>query len=285
MNSHNRPIWLHWAKSKVVDANWGDALNPVLVSYLAQRPVLHAKELPSGTEESIYSAIGSHLSKSNANWTVWGTGFIDSADTIKAAPREIAAVRGPLSRRKLQELDVDCPEIFGDAAIFFPCMHQPPREVRWELGVIQHVREAGVVPLPAQDEFLSVKVIDITGELTAVIDEITSCRRIVSSSLHGIIASHSFGVPATWVKFSDKPVGDGFKFKDYWASVGRFDIEPFIPTAETTMKDLAALRSPIANAIDTDKLIAACPFIDDDRRAEISSQMRGQYRMHEIVGQ
>jgi pyruvyltransferase len=131
MNGKDSPVWLHWAKSKVIDVNWGDVLNPVLISYLAQRPVHHAKDLPADAPDSVYSAIGSHLSKCKANWIVWGTGFISGDDTIKAPPRGIAAVRGPLSRRKLQDIGVDCPEVFGDAAVFFPVMHQPPREVRW----------------------------------------------------------------------------------------------------------------------------------------------------------
>jgi hypothetical protein len=49
---------------------------------------------------------------------------------------------------------------------------------------------------------------------------LTSCRRIISSSLHGIIFAHAFDIPAAWVKISPRVIGDGFKFFDYYSSIG-----------------------------------------------------------------
>ena len=63
------------------------------------------------------------------------------------------------------------------------------------------------------------KVIDLhTKEVKSVIDEITSCMRIVSSSLHGIIVAHAYGIPALWVQ-NNYVDTDGFKFYDYFSSV------------------------------------------------------------------
>jgi hypothetical protein len=42
----------------------------------------------------------------------------------------------------------------------------------------------------------------------------------VSSSLHGIIVAHAFGIPAAWLRWSDKLSGDGVKFRDHAALVG-----------------------------------------------------------------
>ena len=49
---------------------------------------------------------------------------------------------------------------------------------------------------------------------------IQSCRIVVASSLHAIIFSHSFGVPALF--FSDV---DGYKFLDYYSVYDRIVYE------------------------------------------------------------
>lgn len=54
------------------------------------------------------------------------------------------------------------------------------------------------------------------------IDQILSCEMILSSSLHGIIVADAYGVPNLWCKFTDyEAPGKGFKFKDYYLSVGK----------------------------------------------------------------
>jgi len=63
-------------------------------------------------------------------------------------------------------------------------------------------------------------VIDILNkDPLEVARQIASCRKIVSSSLHGIIAAHAYGIPAAWVEFSNQLAGDGIKFADHFASV------------------------------------------------------------------
>lgn len=278
-------VWLHWSADALIGRNWGDKLNPALVRFLSGRKVRHGNELPADRgDRTVYSVIGSHIARSEAHWTVWGTGFISLDQKMRAAPKQICAVRGPLTQRKLTGMGIACPQVYGDAALLYPAMHAAPRAIKYDLGIIQHIREAGEIPLPPMDDAVSVKVIDITGGLTEVIDEIVSCRRIVSSSLHGQIAAHAYGVPASWVSFSDRPKGDGFKFRDYWATAGNAEVQPTPVTAATTMRDLAALRTPVTEVLDLDALIDCCPFMDDDRKHKVSRLVRKNFRMHDLLG-
>ncbi|WBQ19334.1 glycosyltransferase family 2 protein [Sphingobium yanoikuyae] len=280
------PIWLHWAHDKVIGTNWGDKLNPALATFLAQRPVKHWKDAPEISDmQPVYSVIGSHIARSKENSVIWGTGFLSSEEEIKSTPRQICAVRGPLTRAKLLSQNIECPAVFGDAALLYPAMHPASRDIVWDLGIIQHIREANVEPLSIIDGDFRVKIIDISGGLADVINDIVRCRRIVSSSLHGIIASHAYGVPAAWIKFSDRPKGDGFKFHDYWATAGRNDVEPWLVGADTTIEQLAAIRSPVAAVPDVDALIEACPFMSYRRKEDIRRLMEKNFRMTDIIGQ
>ena len=61
--------------------------------------------------------------------------------------------------------------------------------------------------------------IDIQAGVEKVVEEVVKCRRIISSSLHGIILADALGIENKWV-YSDFVLGGGFKFRDYAASLG-----------------------------------------------------------------
>lgn len=277
-------LTLFWPRSAVVLENWGDKLNPALVGQISGRRVRHASDVPPGEDPgTVFSVIGSHLRRARPNYVVWGTGFIGSGDVLGGAPRAVTAVRGPLSREKLLAAGVDCPPVYGDPALLYPALHAARRDPRFDLGIIQHVRERGEIPVPAAEPGVATRIIDITGSLRGVADAIVSCRRIVSSSLHGIIAAHAYGVPASWITFSDLPLGDGFKFRDYWASVGRPDVVPHAVHAGTTRGELLALRCPIRQVPDLDALIGACPFLPEARRGRIRAGLAEGFRMADLL--
>lgn len=48
------------------------------------------------------------------------------------------------------------------------------------------------------------------------------CPEVYSSSLHGIILAEAYGVPAVMFRSYDKSVD--FKYLDYYASTGRYDV-------------------------------------------------------------
>lgn len=71
------------------------------------------------------------------------------------------------------------------------------------------------------------KIIDLTtNDVEGIITEICSCKKILSTSLHGIIVAQAYNIPALWIKKND--IGtDGFKFYDYFSSVGITQYEGF----------------------------------------------------------
>lgn len=93
-----------------------------------------------------------------------------------------------------------------------------PQAAQYDLGVIPHWSDAEL-PL----KFAYGHVIRPENGPMHVMTEIARCRRVVSSSLHGIIVADSFGIPRQAELFPNahSPYeGGDFKFRDYAASIG-----------------------------------------------------------------
>jgi len=58
-----------------------------------------------------------------------------------------------------------------------------------------------------------VKIIDVTQPIKIVIKDILECEMTISSSLHGIIVSHTYNVKCMWIKLTNKIGGGFFKYK------------------------------------------------------------------------
>ena len=61
-----------------------------------------------------------------------------------------------------------------------------------------------------------------TDDYKSVIDKLVSCKKVYSSSLQGIILAEAYGVPAVF--FRGIAAAIDFKYKDYYASTGRWNV-------------------------------------------------------------
>ena len=135
---------------------------------------------------------------------------------------------------------VQCSEVYGDPALLLTLVYQPCRGVQRSTSAscVQEVQKAtfrlGIIPHvvdlhhPVIEEIRDkhadeILIIDLAHyeKWTDVIDQICSCERILSSSLHGLIVSDAYQVPSCWIELSGKISGGYFKFVDYASSVDR----------------------------------------------------------------
>ncbi|MDD2980727.1 MAG: polysaccharide pyruvyl transferase family protein [Hespellia sp.] len=157
---------------------------------------------------------------------VWGTGFINypgrKEELFLKKNMQFAAVRGELSRKRAEQLlgrRIDVPT--GDAGILASELLRELPEKKYDIGIIPHVCDAKEEKLrELLEEYDNAVLIRLTDEPYHVIRQIASCRTILSSSLHGLVVADSFGIPNQHVVVSGKPLGDGFKFDDYYSAYG-----------------------------------------------------------------
>jgi pyruvyltransferase len=213
-------------------------------------------------DQPVYYVIGSILQRiTDPNAVVWGSGFIDSQSSLKVKPRRVCAVRGPLTREKLLGLGIDCPSVYGDPALLYPRYYRPASTKTFALGIVPHIRDQASPLLDRLRVHPSVIMIDITSGIDEVVDRVNQCRMIASSSLHGLIIADAYGIPSSWIRISSSMKGDGFKFRDYLASVGRDRFaSPLQLTPGTTVDDIGERAMDAVIDIDMDALVEACPF-------------------------
>ncbi len=201
--------------------NYGDLLSKYLIEKISGKKVkwVHPKKQAwYNYNKRNFLGIGSILAHATKNSIVWGSGIIDQTHPIERA--DFRAVRGPKTRERLLELGFNCPDIYGDPALLLPEYYSPKVVKKYKVGIIPHYVDYNKVVGKYMGS-LDVNIIDmLTDNIEKTTGEILKCERIISSSLHGIIVAHAYGIPAAFVEFSDKIFGDGVKFQDYFLSVG-----------------------------------------------------------------
>lgn len=249
-----------WWKGKGGIPNLGDALNPYLINklgdnvrikYVDANPykeclifVLSAlKHFKKPNIEKVRKlfrfnnytlCIGSILQNCNGQ-TVWGSGFMNANDILLKG--KFLAVRGYKTQQRLIELGFQAPTIVGDPALLLPLIYTPHISKKYNYCIIPHISE--------YDFFIRKEtkcpIINLqTDEIEKTIDQIYACKMVFSTSLHGIIIAHAYNIPAIWIKEGN--IGtDGFKFEDYFSSVG-------IPSHQAFNKNI--IKSPYSSIIE-----------------------------------
>ena len=198
--------------------------------------------------------------------TIWGTGFVcyKQKDTpFYRRNMKFAAVRGELSKKRVENIlgrKMDIPT--GDAGILASYLLPEPVEKKYSVGIIAHYKEQDE-PIFQQlmNAYPNSLFIDVRQTPDAVIHQIASCECIISSSLHGLIIADSLNIPN--IKVSDKLLGDGFKFDDYYSAYGLE--HPMLDLNKEDMPTLEWVKAhyPITKEmVDTMKqdMIQAFPF-------------------------
>lgn len=260
LNKNNKDCyWVSWDAHR---NNFGDILTPYIISKLTNKKIkrISSKLFPFYHH---YFVIGSILQKSKKTTSIWGSGFISEEAHCKQKPKKVYAVRGPKTRAKLIEAGIDCPKVYGDPALLMPELYQPNEAStkKYKLGIIPHYVDKKHPWLNQFKDRNDIKIIDVQQKNPLnVIDDMLECERIISSSLHGIIVADSYQIPSLWISFSNKVLGKGFKFLDYFESVGRQDKKPQIIRDTTAIEELIKSFTDYQINIDLEQLKQVCPF-------------------------
>jgi len=198
---------VYWSNSR---PNFGDILTPYILDHFN---IKH--EMVSTVEHANAMSIGSIIHRATENMIVLGSGAMHSKHLLNSNA-DYRFVRGPLTRQRIIESGGSCPKIYGDPALLLPLFCNESKK-EYDVGIVPHYVDYDEI----KKKYPQYKIINLTNpNPLEVAKEITKCRSIISTSLHGIIAAHAYGIPASWLMYSNKLKGNNIKFRDYFASVG-----------------------------------------------------------------
>ena len=243
--------------------NFGDLVGKYLVEKISGKEVIFAhpkKQKWKHYLNPVYATAGSILAHVTKNCIVWGSGIINKDQVVQ--PAKFLSVRGPQTRKRLLEQGYEVPEAYGDPALLLPKYYNKKVDKKYKFGIVPHYVDYEEVAKEYANNS-EVNVINLmTNSVEEVIDEFLACEQIYSSSLHGLIVSHAYQIPAVWVKLSDKLFGDNIKFQDYFESLGMQLYEPkhSIELNNDDFKQTFAL--PYSTEVDKCQLSLSttCPF-------------------------
>lgn len=189
--------------------NFGDYLGPLLLDYFADVSTIWVPA-PAAQIVSVGSLL--HIVGPEYKGIVLGSGKLFE-DTPTPKHANILGLRGPLSAMDYKgEIAIGDPGLLADELVTV--------EKRHDLGIVPHWSDRDLEHRPEFKKYHPLIIRPESNPLD-VLRKIGSCRKIVSSSLHGIIVADAFGIPRrTEMTARFATEGGSFKFRDYNASVG-----------------------------------------------------------------
>ena len=271
------------------NANFGDGVNKLFWKYLTNNKIYNNKS------KLHFITTGSIMCLVNDKSIIFGTGFISKKSDIGGGnfrsksnikhqiPLKVIAVRGPLSRQKLLDFNIECPENYGDPLILMPCLNNNSTNIDENIiGIIPHYIDKKsenykLLKKNLEEKGYTVNYINIEvgSNHNKFINEINKCKYIISSSLHGVIMGIVYKKKTIYVEFSNNVLGEGFKFKDFFKSINinykninKYDVVILDNIINVEYKFL--IKTGI-------KLISLIPFITEERKIELTNKYKNFY--------
>lgn len=219
------------------EPNFGDWLTPAILSNLGYQYIhgdKHHHDVLMTGSIARFAMPGS---------TVLGSGFIRYADKVPVGV-SWQWVRGQLTRKKIRDSGQQCRAVYGDPAWLLPKIWEPPKK-RYKVLLVPHYVDFQM----AKRVFRWLPRLNLlTNDVYKTAMAIASSEYVISSSLHGLIVAHAYGVPAAWVKLSGNLAGDDFKFHDHYASMG---MEAICSTVKNPIYQLGSVKTdPMMEVLD-----------------------------------
>ena len=233
--------------------NFGDTFSKHAVECALNRDVTWAP--PNSADlVSIGSVVELALSRNSTN-VFWGTGLrrpVEPGQELRASESTFLAVRGPLT---LSQLSLNNQVQIGEPGLLIRNWI-PSRDIHRISGkkiYIPHFRTMATLEgrrFVRFAEELGFQIVHPNQDAIKVGKEISSSHIAMTSSLHGIVSSHSLGTPV--LALEPAHLESSFKYQDYFYSLGL----NYMPVKLNDVRN--SIQNPqILDQLESEKVVAS----------------------------
>ncbi len=205
-------------------SNLGDQLTPILLRQFADITATWAP--PTEADIVCTGSVLDVLPRAGYRGTVVGSGQLHNHTLTDLSFATVLGLRGALSRLRVQ---CEGEPVLADPVLLASELVTPtPNSI--EIGVVPHWTDRELWLLEQAKakkyKYAMPTLIDPTGDPLEVIAAIGSCRKVVTSTLHGAVVADAFGVPrrvelAPSMRNDKAHEGGTFKLADYSSTLGQ----------------------------------------------------------------
>lgn len=221
----NNTINLYWWRNKSF-TNIGDELNLYIVGHLSKKNICR-----TSFKNTDLIAIGSILNWAiprNRVYSVWGSGTL-TPQPLSNNLFKLSLLRGPLTHETFFNSTGKIP--YGDPGLICDRIFNRYKTKPYDWGLIIHFsqyKKSWVQQI--LNNTPNIRFIDVTNpDVNEFMQQLTSCKKIASSSLHGLVIADSYHIPNIWLWDHNLHEGGKWKFFDYFAGIRRTEINSFNP--------------------------------------------------------
>lgn len=289
-------FYIHFEENNVdliTKQNFGDAVNRKFWETFIGEKII------ANREDDHYITTGSIMAYCNDKSIVFGSGFLTATDNVgnewdfsksEVYPKEVIAVRGPLTRDRLLAKGISCPEVYGDPLIMFPAIYNVKKQQKKNLiGILPHywdeyIKSNNIQLLKTNLEENGYKVnilsMAVGDNYENLINDISECDYVITSALHGLILSLAYKVKTILVDFSEdrlNNLGRKFKYDDFLQSID-LDYEIKNVFDFTVLSNTLKINNEKVKFLGLN-LIQHCPFISNERKNILSKKYLEFYEL------
>ncbi len=172
-----------------------------------------------------YIAVGSKLNQNPANHgLIYGGGISNFEQPV--GQHVIRFIRGQISRHQILLAGNGCPPLYGEPAHVLPKFYSPILPQKFKIGIVLNTRNEWLLVKKKYAADPEVNIINIqSGDIESIINQLLSCKSVLSNSLDGIALCHAYEIPVRQIIYS-RLLYKEIEFADYYSSLDGIHIEP-----------------------------------------------------------